>query len=93
MMRVKKEVVVVMIVKKEIVVVMLVKKKVVVVMLVTNPSIGRSRIAIENNQHLENIIYNQLLENILYNQQLKNDFHFFIFCEKKTDSPLTLFRH
>ena len=62
---------------------MIVKKEVVVVMLVTNPSIGRSRIAIENNQHLENIIYNQLLENILYNQQLKNDFHFFIFCEKK----------
>ena len=83
MMLVKKEVVVMMLLKKEVVVVIIVKKKVVVVMLVTNPSIGRSRIAIENNQHLENIIYNQLLENILYNQQLKNVFHFFIFCEKK----------
>ena len=54
-----------MIVKKDVVVEMLVKKKAVVVMIVTNPSIGRSRIAVEDNQHLKNINHNQHLENIL----------------------------
>ena len=63
-MLVKKDVVVVVLVKKDVVVVVLVKKKAVVVMLVTNPSIGRSRIAVEDNQHLKNINYNRHLENI-----------------------------
>ena len=63
-MLVKKQLVVVMLVKKDVVVVMLLKKKAVVVMIVTNPSIGRSRIAVEDNQHLKNINYNRHLENV-----------------------------
>ena len=72
-----------MLVKKDVVVVMLLKKKAVVVMIVTNPSIGRSRIAVEDNQHLKNINFNRHLENVLRNQHLNNVFIFSFFEKNK----------